>query len=421
MPLWTRSPRYILLGLLLLCSLTLTLWRGADLPYIDERDYQALAINVAEGRGYVEGEDFHVTAYRPPGYPFVLAALFKIHPSPILPKVINGLALFGIALVLMAFTQRVLPKAANWVPVLVLLNPLALYSASTLYPQIFGSLLFLSSLYLLTFYRSHRWALALAGLLYGYLVLTIPSFLYIAPFVALYLWLEGRWPTLASTLRTSLFCLCMILVVAPWTYRNWVQLQAIVPVSTNGGVNLLYGNSENTRYNTGGDLDIDAYKVIGFTLSEVDADRYYKESALKWIKAHPQEAVTLYLGKFLNHFHFYNELYTAGQTSIVSKLVVFFTYYPLLLLCWMRWRWRGQISMTRVEQFVMVLYVINALLSAIFFTRLRFRIPFDLTLIPLAAIALQLLWEKYGHKLRLHRRVAQNVTNGCDETKTSAS
>ena len=38
-----------------------------------------------------------------------------------------------------------------------------------------------------------------------------------------------------------------VLVVAPWTYRNWLVFHAFVPVSTAGGLNLFQGNARLTR------------------------------------------------------------------------------------------------------------------------------------------------------------------------------
>ncbi|RCS56963.1 hypothetical protein [Parvibium lacunae] len=408
-----------LLALLFCLACGLIAWRGSALPFIDEREYLGLAQNLLAGHGYIDADSRLLTAYRPPGYPFLLAGLQALTPSVLLPKLLNAFFLLGIGLGLRHLTQQLLrgqttpqtpplpsllspqqPAVAESATIwLLLASPLAIYTSSTLYPQIFGSLLLVLVLCLLI-QPPHWGRVCLAGLLYGYLILTIPSFMYIAPFCALYLWWRGSQarPDWRSTARTVLFTFAVLAVMAPWTYRNWQTLHAFVPVSTNGGVNLLYGNSENTRYNTGGDLDIDAYKKIGFTLSEIDADRYYRQAAIDWIRQHPTQAVELYVGKWLNHFHFHNTLYTDGQTSLISKLAVALTYYPLLLLCLLRLCYRREYPLHAMEKFILVLYVMNACLSAIFFTRLRFRIPFDLLLIPVAAIAWQITWQRYQNK-----------------------
>jgi 4-amino-4-deoxy-L-arabinose transferase-like glycosyltransferase len=88
-------------------------------------------------------------------------------------------------------------------------------------------------------------AAAVAGLLWGLAILTRETALYLLPFAALWLALDrraGRAP-----LRGGLFLLVALLTVAPWTYRNWVQFKAFVPVSTAGGLNLFQGNARLTR------------------------------------------------------------------------------------------------------------------------------------------------------------------------------
>jgi hypothetical protein len=46
------------------------------------------------------------------------------------------------------------------------------------------------------------------------------------------------------------FVLTTLLVVAPWTCRNWIQFHAFVPVSTSGGQNLFQGNARIPRDET---------------------------------------------------------------------------------------------------------------------------------------------------------------------------
>jgi hypothetical protein len=89
-----------------------------------------------------------------------------------------------------------------------------------------------------------------AGLLWGLAVLTRETALYFAPAVCVWLgWRAERararpvWrPALAAA-----FLAALTVVVAPWTYRNWVVFHAFVPVSTFGAHSLWQGNTRLPR------------------------------------------------------------------------------------------------------------------------------------------------------------------------------
>lgn len=95
-----------------------------------------------------------------------------------------------------------------------------------------------------------------AALLWGLAVLTRETVLYFTPLAALWLgwrvWAATRQARAAGALRrglrqAALFLLLVLVVVAPWTWRNWVVFDAFIPVSTAGGLNLWQGNARLTR------------------------------------------------------------------------------------------------------------------------------------------------------------------------------
>jgi 4-amino-4-deoxy-L-arabinose transferase-like glycosyltransferase len=90
--------------------------------------------------------------------------------------------------------------------------------------------------------ESARAALA-AGLLFGLTVLTRETVLYFVPIAAV--WLAWRRP--GGVRRAALLAGATLVVVLPWTYRNWRAFDAFVPVSTAGALNLWQGNTRLTR------------------------------------------------------------------------------------------------------------------------------------------------------------------------------
>jgi hypothetical protein len=83
-----------------------------------------------------------------------------------------------------------------------------------------------------------------AGALWGLAVLARETLLYFVPLAAL--WLCWRRPA-GGGRRAAALVLACALVVAPWTWRNWIAFRAFVPVSTAGGLNLFQGNAPLSR------------------------------------------------------------------------------------------------------------------------------------------------------------------------------
>lgn len=88
---------------------------------------------------------------------------------------------------------------------------------------------------------------AAAGLLWGLATLTRETILYFLPIAGVWLTL-GRGP--AGRRRAAAFVIAALVVIAPWTLRNWLVFRAFVPVSTAGGQNLFQGNARIPRDET---------------------------------------------------------------------------------------------------------------------------------------------------------------------------
>jgi hypothetical protein len=84
---------------------------------------------------------------------------------------------------------------------------------------------------------------AVAGLLWGLAVLTRETVLYFLPLAALWL----AWRRRGGGRRAAVLLATALLVILPWTLRNWLVFETFVPVSTAGALNLWQGNTRLTR------------------------------------------------------------------------------------------------------------------------------------------------------------------------------
>ena len=180
------------------------------------------------------------------------------------------------------------------------------------------------------------------------------------------------------------FALAAVLSTGPWIVRTSRVFGQFVFISTNSGINLLYGNSENARYDTG-IVDVSAH-VPPEGLGEAELNRYYGQCAKEWVRRNPVAAARLYALKTANYFNFKNKLTTTAEESVLKDLVLAATYYPLLLAGIVRLMLWRKYRLAWPEVLMYLLYFGNAFMGALVYTRIRYRVPFDFLLVALVSI-----------------------------------
>src|SRR6185436_1022501 len=103
-----------------------------------------------------------------------------------------------------------------------------------------------------------------AGLLWGVAILTRETILYFTPIAAVWLRMGGE----RAGRRAAAFLLASVVVVAPWTWRNWVVYRGFIPVATAGGLNLFQGNAPLTRQQV-----YDSYRAVQGRLEQYEFAR----------------------------------------------------------------------------------------------------------------------------------------------------
>ena len=387
-----RTITLVAMGLSLLIAGGYAVVLGSDLRFYDEHVYVGITGSMAHGHGFsLDGRQ--PTAYRPPGYLFLLLPVYLVTGGSVLAmRMIGVLALTGSVWFTYLLGRRVhSPATGALAAVVVACYPLLVYTATTLYPQV--PALFLLLLMIELAMRAlpetgapRPWMAVLAGLVGGLLMLTVPTFGVTA--IGLVAWLAWRQRAAGGRIswRTvAVLVVALAVLPAMWCARNAVALHAFVPVSTNDGVNLILGNSPHATADSGTNTDISAYSARAAHLDEVSADHFYTDQALSWAGQHPGRAVVLYAEKVANNFNYHDALATSSQGSTAQNLLSAVSYYPILLLALLRLLLYRRWPLRPTEKFLALAIVVNVLLLAVFFTRLRFRVPLDGLTIILAA------------------------------------
>jgi hypothetical protein len=355
----------------------------------DESEYLKLSYNLLHGHGY-SMDGVHLTAGRPPGYAFFLAAIRAVDGDYFSFRAVQFLLLGGTIFLVCRLCSKEKPFGGLLIVTgLVICYPVLFYTCGTLYPQTLSAFLFVLALNLILA-TPRGLALNLgSGFIFGLLILVVPTFLFTLLVVigAAGVLKIVRWRDVLP------IALAAALVVGTWTTRNAVVFHRFVPVASNSGVNFLMGNNERaTACEAAANIGMVPYyeQAAKLGLDEFQSDRFYTEAAFTWIETHPGQAFVLYLEKALNFFNIMN-VYVAGnhtEISVWKQILMAVSYLVLLALLGWRLSDSRRFPLVPREKLFLAVYVLSAFTSAIFFTRIRHRLPFDYLII--AVIALHL-------------------------------
>ena len=239
----------------LACGLRLGVWwiQGARLDE-DIDAYLEIARHVAAGEGYAMGQPPHLTAYRPPLYPLLMAAVFSLGGTPAvvgLVQVILGGLTTGLTWRCGQLLQ--LGRASYVAAGLVALDPLLLqYTALPMTETMCAALVIMWCWVLLEYpARSIEgaWRPLLHGVCFGLICLCRPGFLAAIGLLGLgfgvALWHARRTAAAwRNCWRAAGWCLVGLLVVlSPWVVRNALVIGKATPATTHGGYTLLLANN----------------------------------------------------------------------------------------------------------------------------------------------------------------------------------
>jgi len=206
------------------------------------------------------------TAFVPPGYPALLAGVFKAAPGAR-----SYMALFAVQAVIGALgcvfvfylARRVFRSTfVGWLAFVGTAISYFLVSAGLrINPAVLASTMVTASV-LTTVAAGDTgsfWRHVLAGVVAGLTVLVIPAYLIVLPFAYLWSLAHGRAPG-GKRFGLSLVCVLFFLAtVAPWTIRNYRVFRTAAPVVDSLGFHAWVGNNDLA---TGGDLGASGLPVV---------------------------------------------------------------------------------------------------------------------------------------------------------------
>ncbi len=261
----------------------------------DARDYDRHAISVARGEGFSEEVTGKPTAFRPPGYVYLLGGVYRVFGVDAAPDRERWAVARRLGAVIGALTVLLIGVAGvHWWGRRAGLVAMAIAAVYVPWITLGGSLmseplfvlLMLGALVL----ASKRLAAA-AGLVAGLAVLTRANGLILLLPLALMVWAPRR-----SLGPPAVLVAVALLVVAPWTIRNAVELRAFVPVTTQFGSALAGTYNDEARTDPDDPASwrtvrgVKAYLPLTKpweTTPEVVIERRLRTASLDYIREHP--------------------------------------------------------------------------------------------------------------------------------------
>ena len=234
-------------------------------PQVDAQAYDSIGFNIAQGYGYRQtvGSDFtqdtSITRVGPL-YEYFLAGIYKIfghHYEPvwIVQAVMHALSTWFVYLTALLIFSNFASKRriGLWAAAILgfypdLIEISAMVLTETLYIFLVCLIIYLFFLY---FYKKTLWSLAGLALVAGLAVLARPPVLLFVPII-LFFFYKNQQKEISvpfykrkQVLHAVLFLLILIAVFTPWTIRNYVIYQKIMPFGAAGALNFWIGNYHN--------------------------------------------------------------------------------------------------------------------------------------------------------------------------------
>ncbi len=364
----------------------------AQAPFLfpDSVNMHNMATNLARGLGHRDATGRW--AWRMPAYQAFLALLYTVgfesaHSVRAVQAVLDTLNVLLIFLLGMRMFGR---RPALYAAGMAAVYPFFVYFSALVLSETLAVTAILGVAYtqrrLLERFCAHR--ALLAGLVLGAATLVKASFAGLVVAFGLYHFIaRARLGWRHCGLVCGVLLVGWAVVLAPWTIRNWVHLDAFVPLSTMGGYTLYESNS---AFSDGGP---NMGKIVfppgtgTDDLSEAPRDRALREAALDWIRAHPGQFLRTSLRSFLRTW---NVIPNYAQARTWPKILAsLLSYVPVMALgLYALWRTRRA---WRATWLLVVPVVYVALLHSVFMGSVRYRVPVMTCMILLAARGIQLL------------------------------
>ncbi len=384
-------------GVIRLCSIQPV---HADGYTSDETEYIRLAKTLVEGKEFVDSNGEYST--RSPLFPFWLSGIFRVAGDGLTLSLILN-CLLGLFTVLLVYSVCLevtnLESASLFAAGIAALFPALITYSTLLQSETLSLMFFLTALlFAFRFIRSPSVIEAvIIGACCGFAALTRVVFLGFFPVLLFLVWYT-RQDKDKRVLQSLLFsAIVFVIVLTPWTLRNYSLHHRIVPVSSGGGNSLLTGNNPfatGTWRAEAGFSDWFRHQAAerGITdadaLSETEKSSLAGRIAVDYIVNHPQDVARLMVKKA--HILLVYPITGIQASAAAQGVAVIFDYFFYVVSA------IGILSLRKRRESMLLLsgtafYIIA--LHLILHAESRFRLPIVVSLCMFAGTGANVLFD----------------------------
>lgn len=326
-----QSPRVIFV-----IALAMRLWAASQLLpekaaqyFYRYNEFARIAWALTSGHGYSSpwaNTPLLPTAVEPPVYTLLLAGVFKVagaysYRSLGIAIVINALFSSATAVLILQIGKRdfspLVGVLASWTWSCSLYEAVV---AIRLWESSLAALLLITSIFVLPKLRESSSIVLWVGfgVLAGVASLTNTTLLALFPCFWIWLWIVRRGRSLANSKLFALSIATFILVLVPWTVRNYAVFHRLMPMRDNFGLELWLGNHEGVGPRFDEDFPIlnpTEYKRLG----ELRFMEQKRDIALQFIRNNPATFTWLSLRRIFRYW-------TSPETGF---------WLPMSLIAWL--------------------------------------------------------------------------------------
>ena len=369
-------------------------------------EYDTIALNIIQQKGYSFNHlnaTYHSYVY--PVYPFLTALSHLItgrnyFALEIFQIILSAAACYFIYLIAkLIFNQKVGLLSSF----LVALHP-GLIVYSTKLHELTLVVLFLTVIFWLiaSLDYSKVYNNIFIGILIGIGVLTRPTFVFFLPVYFLYIWLHSKRfkYALKAIAAVTLF---LILIILPWTIRNYQIHKRWIFITTNSAEHFWRGNNPAA---SGSALTEDGYSIIEkapsefkekiYKMTEIEQYDFFYKEAYRFIGSNPVFFIKLVLRKFFYFCWFSPQvgLMYPGLWKIVYRAyygILFFTFILGLYAS----LFKEKLGIKRAAVVSMSFFLfLTLLLHTVYYVEIRHRWAIEPFMLIFSAFGLTGLWRK---------------------------
>jgi len=336
--LWNKNKVLIIILFLVFLFSTIYSFYFKIVPAVDARAYDRISWNLAEGNGYREKAEGPLELDNAiervgPLYEFFLAGIYKVFGHKLAPVWIAQAVLRALSVLFIYLTVKIIfegyekkEKIALWSAGIFGFYPDLIEISAMLMTETFYIFLFCLGLYLFFkfFNQFNIYSAVLLGLVFGLATLARPPVLFLVPVVMFYYFQKKQLKYLLT------FLVSVIIVFVPWTVRNYIVYEKMIPFSAAGNYNFWIGNHVGANGEQEAPPEareyIDEYGIIAINEKAMDEFK-------KFVIEHPFEFGKLTLLRMNKYFSIVRPIgFWFYQSGIGQMLVVFSSAIASVLL-----------------------------------------------------------------------------------------